>query len=189
MEEEDDSTGDPVEHREGSVERQVLLVFGHHADHPVCEYQRQDDEVRSLRDAGTEKLRLVNSFQGLVVSGSCGFDQGEGHDDKADDRDELAVEKGRVHPEPAVILPPVVVVLEAHAEHDDERRQTPSDERVLQAGEHAVLLDHVGDQGVHVQRLQHHEDEAGGEEVVDEDGDHSTQRLILHVGEHEYGVS
>ena len=66
---------------------------------------------------------------------------------------------------------PVVLVLEAHVEEDDEGWQPPADHDVLLGGQHSILLDDAGHQSVEVDTLQEHEGEADCEEVVDGDGD------------------
>ena len=45
---------------------------------------------------------------------------------------------------------PVVLVLEAHVEEDDEGWQPPADHNVLLGGQHPVLLDHARHQSVQV---------------------------------------
>ena len=70
-----------------------------------------------------------------------------------------------------LVFPSVVVVLERHRERDDGHRHPPAGHEVAQVGEHPVLGDDVGADGVHVDGLDHVEGEHGGEEEVDADRD------------------
>ena len=56
--------------------------------------------------------------------------RGDGEDTNGD---QLSVDQRSVHLQPAVVEAAVVLVLEAHAEEDDDEGTTPSDAGVLQA--------------------------------------------------------
>ena len=79
------------------------------------------------------------TFERGVVCGAGGLDQREGDDHDGDDGDVLADAERLVHLQPAVVHAAVVVVLEAHGDEHDERRQPPADQRVLHPREQAVL--------------------------------------------------
>ena len=66
---------------------------------------------------------------------------------------------------------PIVVVLKAHVEEDDEGRHAPAYHDVLLGGQHSVLLNDARHQSVEVDPLQEHEGEADSEEVMNGDGD------------------
>ena len=59
-----------------------------------------------------------------------------------------------INAQPAVVVSPIVVQLEAHIDDDDEEWERPPQGRVLQVVEQTVLLDHLGHQRVHVDGWQ-----------------------------------
>ena len=131
----------------------------------------KDDEEGALADLGRRPVHLISVLQrGEVVGGTGRLDQCEADHDHHDDGDVLAVEKAGVHGQPAVVLCPVALVLEAHVEENDEGGDAPADDNVLLSGEEAALLDYAGDHGVHMEGLKQEEGEGHGEKVVDEDG-------------------
>ena len=73
--------------------------------------------------------------------------------------------------EGSLVFAAVVVELEGDGEGDDADGHAPAGHEVAQVGEHPVLGDDVGADGVHVDGLDHVEGEHGGEEEVDADRD------------------
>ena len=65
-----------------------------------------------------------------------------------------------------LVKSPIISVLKAHSEEYDEDRDSPPNEHILSSGEHSAFFHDVGDQRVHVEGLQHHEQKASREEEV-----------------------